>query len=118
MASGFTSSARLASANQSANSRTGSSAAVKSPPVNHVGCSIGAASAIVRGIQVLAWRDRHASCRSLYSGKRGLPLCWPWRRLPGVAALVCGLAAGGCSFQLHSLLAKDEADVDQTGSIG
>jgi hypothetical protein len=38
--------------------------------------------------------------------------------LPGVAALVCGLAAGGCSFQLHSLLAKDEADPDQTGSIG
>jgi surface antigen len=31
---------------------------------------------------------------------------------------MCGLAAGGCSFQLHSLLAKDEADVDQTGSIG
>jgi len=32
--------------------------------------------------------------------------------------LLCGLAAGGCSFQLHSLLSKDEADVDQTGSIG
>ena len=30
--------------------------------------------------------------------------------MPGVAALVCGLAAGGCSFQLHSLLAEDEAD--------
>jgi surface antigen len=37
--------------------------------------------------------------------------------MPGVAALICGLAAGGCSFQLHSLLAQDEAD-DQTGSIG
>ena len=37
--------------------------------------------------------------------------------MPGVAALICGLAAGGCSFQLHSLLAKDEADVNQTGSI-
>jgi surface antigen len=31
--------------------------------------------------------------------------------------LLCGLAAGGCSFQLHSLLSKDEADGDQTGSI-
>lgn len=37
--------------------------------------------------------------------------------MPGVAALICGLAAGGCSFQLHSLLAKDEADADQTSSI-
>ena len=35
-----------------------------------------------------------------------------------VAALLCGLAAGGCSFQLHSLLSRDEADVDRTGSIG
>jgi surface antigen len=35
-----------------------------------------------------------------------------------VAALLCGLANGGCSFQLHSLLAQDEVDVDQTGSIG
>jgi surface antigen len=26
--------------------------------------------------------------------------------------------AGGCSFQMHSLLAQDEADGDQTGSIG
>ena len=32
--------------------------------------------------------------------------------------MLCGLAAGGCSFQLHSLLSRDEADVDQTGSIG
>jgi surface antigen len=32
--------------------------------------------------------------------------------------LLCGLTVAGCSFQLHSLLAKDEADVDQTGSFG
>ncbi len=31
---------------------------------------------------------------------------------------MCGLAAGGCSFQLHSLLAQDETDVAQTGSTG
>jgi surface antigen len=37
--------------------------------------------------------------------------------LPGVTALICGLAAAGCSFQMHSLLAQDEADGDQTGSI-
>jgi hypothetical protein len=34
-----------------------------------------------------------------------------------LVALVCGLSAGGCSFQLHSLLAQDEAGADQTGSI-
>jgi hypothetical protein len=31
--------------------------------------------------------------------------------------MLCGLAAGGCSYQLHSLLSKDDPDVDQTGSI-
>jgi surface antigen len=66
---------------------------------------------------VLAWRDRQANRRSLYSGTGTLRLCWRWRRLPSVAALLCGLAAGGCSFQLHSLLSKDEGDGDQTGSI-
>ena len=34
-------------------------------------------------------------------------------------ALSCsvGLATGGCTYQLHSLLSKDDADGDQTGSI-
>jgi surface antigen len=64
---------------------------------------------------VLAWRGRQAGGRPLYSGTGSLRLCW--RCLLGLAALICGLAAGGCSFQLHSLLAQDEADVDQTGSI-
>jgi surface antigen len=34
-----------------------------------------------------------------------------------VIALGCGLAAGGCSFQLQSLLSKDAAAGDETGSI-
>jgi surface antigen len=34
-----------------------------------------------------------------------------------VAVVLCGLATGGCAYQLHSLLAKDDADGDQTGSI-
>src|ERR1700726_2673356 len=104
MASGLTGSARLASANQAANSRNGSSASVKSPPVNHVGCSIGAASDILRGIQVFALRDREVNRRSLYNGTGPVRLCWRWHLLPVIAALLCGLAAGGCSFQLHSLL--------------
>jgi len=31
--------------------------------------------------------------------------------------VLCGLATGGCTYQLHSLLAKDDGDGDQTGSI-
>jgi surface antigen len=34
------------------------------------------------------------------------------------AAVLCAVAAGGCSYQLHSFFSKDDADVDQTGSIG
>lgn len=37
------------------------------------------------------------------------------RRLAGAAALTCGLA--GCSFQLQSLISKDDADVATTGSV-
>jgi hypothetical protein len=48
-----------------------------------------------------------------------LRLCRRLRCLAGVAALLSGLCAGGCSFQLHSLLASDESsDGDQTGSTG
>ena len=33
-------------------------------------------------------------------------------------AILGGSAAGGCSYQLQSLLAKDDSDVEATGSIG
>ena len=52
MAVGSRGSAALASFSQAANSRNGSSAAVKSPLVNQLGCSIGAVSDI---LGVLAW---------------------------------------------------------------
>src|SRR5580704_16695168 len=115
MASGLTGSARLASANQAANSRTGSSAWVKSPPVNHVGCSIGAVSDIPWGTWVLAWGDREASRRPQYSEAGAWRLCRRLRFAGAVAVVFCGLAIGGCTYQLHSLLSKD--DGDQTGSI-
>ena len=67
---------------------------------------------------MLARRDREASRPSQYSGTGAPRLCWRWRGLGAVAALCCGLAAAGCSFQLNSLLSKDEADGDVTGSIG
>ena len=35
----------------------------------------------------------------------------------GAAVVLCGLATGGCTYQLHSLLSKDDSDGDQTGSI-
>jgi surface antigen len=66
---------------------------------------------------VLAWGDQDASRRSLYNGTAALRLCWPSRYLAAVAALLCGLAASGCSYQLHSLFAKDDPDVEQTGAI-
>jgi surface antigen len=31
--------------------------------------------------------------------------------------VLCALIGAGCSYQLHSLLAKDDSDVTQTGSI-
>src|ERR1700680_3897491 len=115
MASGVTGAARVPAANQAPNRRTGSSAWVKSPPVNHVGCSIGAVSDIPWGTQVLAWGDREASRRPQYSEAEALRLC---RRLRfAVSVVLCGLATGGCTYQLHSLLFKDDGDGDQTGSI-
>jgi surface antigen len=33
------------------------------------------------------------------------------------AVVLCGLATGGCTYQLNSLLAKDDADGDQTASV-
>src|SRR6516162_8344581 len=47
MASGLTGSDCRASANHAANRRKGSFASVKSPPVNHAGCSMDAASDIL-----------------------------------------------------------------------
>jgi surface antigen len=68
-----------------------------------------------RSIQVLASGNRDASGRSLYNnGIRALRLL---RRLNAVAALLCGLAVAGCSYQLPSLFFTADSDADQTGSI-
>src|SRR4029077_8122275 len=85
-----------------------------------------------RGVpRVLAWGDREAaSHRSQYSGPGAWRLCWRLRFAGAVAVVLCGLANGGrtsptpyalapgaSTYQLHSLLAKDDADGDVTGSI-
>ena len=49
-----------------------------------------------------------------YSGTPGARL---WRWTPGALALLCALTAGGCSYQLKSLMSKNSDDVDFTGSV-
>src|ERR1700681_32870 len=123
MALGSAGSDRVASENQAANSRKGSSASVKSPPVNPFGCRIGADSDIsefpvVAGVpgQVSALRP-HRDC---YGGcYRGCAAARLWRRLPAATiTLMLALAAGGCSFssQLDNLFGKRD-DAGMTGSL-
>src|SRR5216683_1935100 len=105
IAVGSRGSLRAASSNHAANNRSGSSAAVKSPVVNQVGCSIGADSDIL-------WRSRVVgsvpSSRSRRLRYRGTSRGWhaALRHLP---LLALALAASGCSFsyQLDSMFAKD-----------
>ena len=89
MASGLTGSVRLASANHAANSRNGSSASVKSPPVNHAGCSIGAASDILGVPKCSRGAIGKLRRRSLYNGTAALRLC---RRLHAASSARCGRA--------------------------
>jgi surface antigen len=46
-----------------------------------------------------------------------LRLCWQLRSVGAVVAVLGGLATGGCAYQLQSLTAKDDPDLDQTGSM-
>jgi surface antigen len=46
-----------------------------------------------------------------------LRLCWRLWAIGAAVAVLGGLANGGCAYQLQSLGAKDDPDVDQTGSI-
>jgi surface antigen len=66
---------------------------------------------------VLAWCDRRIGRRSQYSGPGALRLCSRLRALGTALAVLGGFAAAGCSFQLKSLLAKDNGDVEASGSI-
>lgn len=40
-----------------------------------------------------------------------------WRRFAAFAAVLCGFALAGCSYQLSSLFSKGETDAEATGSI-
>src|SRR5262245_48954746 len=98
----------FASSNQAANSRSGSSACVKSPLVNHAGCSIGADSDIARSAHVVALVP------SVQYRAFG------YRAMPGAGAIALALALSGCSFsyQLDSLFTKKEEGAgEHSGSL-
>src|SRR5437899_7858677 len=110
----------FASSNQAANSRRGSSACVKSPLVNQLGCSIGADSDIARSVQVVALV---ASIQSRQPGYKAMSSQWHagLRRYAARAhAIAFAFALMGCSFsyQLDNLFAKrEEGAAAQTGSL-
>ena len=100
MAVGSRGSEAVASSSQAANSRNGSSAAVKSPLVNQLGCSIGSRIRHrFRSARVAGAVSRCSSCR-LYSGCARARL---WRALPLAAALTLALAGGGCSISYRPI---------------
>src|SRR5262249_38440265 len=110
MAVGSRGSLRLASSNQAANSRKGSSTSVKSLLVNPAKCSIGADSDILRSIRV-ASAPSSLFQQSRYRGTSG---SWhvAMRRLQARAWLLAlALMGGGCSvsYQLDSVLANKDA---------
>src|SRR5674476_1286298 len=115
MAVGSRGSEAVASLSQAANSRKGSSAAVKSPLVNQLGCSIGAVSDIVSG--ALAWPLASPvvpNAAFIVDARARL-----WRALPLAAGLTLGLACGGCGIstgQFDSLFGGSDKS-DNTTSI-
>src|SRR5262245_677843 len=113
MAVGSRGSLRHASSNQAANRRRGSSASVKSPLVNQVGCFIEADSDILRGAHLRALARVSQRCRY-----RAMLPQWHARRLPAtICAATLAFLLTGCSFsyQLDNRFGKrDEADM--TGS--
>jgi surface antigen len=103
MAFGSRGSAVVASSNQAVKSRSGSSAWVKSPLVNQLGCSIGFVSDIAL---------KQSFRRSRYSGTVAARL---WR---GTLAAAVALALGACSLDLDSISIPKPDLSDITGSIG
>jgi hypothetical protein len=116
IAFGSRGSAFTASSNQACHSRKGSSASVKSPLVNHVGCSIGAVSDIAQKTFTFRATPRLPR-RPRYKGTRKARL-WRLRAKAIALALTLGAATSGCSlsYKLDSLWGKDEKP-DQTASL-
>src|SRR5256885_8655104 len=116
MAVGSRGSSFTASSNQACQSRKGSSACVKSPLVNHAGCSIGTVSDIAR--KTLTFRAApRVPMRPRYKGTRKARL-WRLRAKAIALALALGAATSGCSmsYKLDSLFGKDDKS-DRTASL-
>src|SRR5712691_8630331 len=99
----------VASVSQAENSRNGSSAWVKSPVVNQLGCSIGAVSDIFRSTRLAGVKTHNSGCAPARL----------WRALPLAAGLTLALTVGGCSIntgQFDSLFGGSDKS-DTTGSI-
>src|SRR5205823_11581315 len=105
-----------ASSNQACQRRKGSSAPVKSPVVNHVGCSIGAVSDIAH--KTLTIRAIRVPKRSRYKGTRKARL-WRLRAKAIALSLALGAATSGCSlsYKLDSFLGRDTEQAEQTASV-
>src|SRR5690349_14185749 len=110
MAVGSRGSVAVASSNQAVKSRIGSSAMVKSPDVNQLGCSIGAVSDI-GVLRVGGTSTRRYG--GLYSGCGRPRLC---RGMMAASALTLALCNGGCSLSGHfdSLFGSSS---ERTGTI-
>src|SRR4051812_2340095 len=104
-----------ASSNQACHSRSGSSAWVKSPLVNHVGCSIGAVSDIHK---TLSFRAARLPRRPRYKGTRKARL-WRLRAKAIALALTLSAATSGCSlsYKLDSFHGSAADKAEHTGSI-
>jgi len=67
---------------------------------------------------VPAWGDRSAGRRPLYRGREGPRLSRLARWLVPPTAALCALTAAGCSYRLSSLIPRNDAGTETTGSIG
>src|SRR5712671_5486019 len=115
MAFGSRGSSFTASSNQAWNRLKGSSAVVKSPLVNHVGCSIEAVSDIVH--KTLGFRATPRGLRRpRYKGTRKARL-WRLRAKAIALSVMLGAATGGCSmsYKLDSFFGKDKPE--QTATV-
>src|SRR5258708_9289054 len=122
MALGSAGSDRVASENQAARRRKGSSASVKSPLVNPLGCCIDADSDIsefqvIAGVPSRVTRRVSVPRYNMHS-YRGCPTARLWRALgAATCTFTLALSVGGCSFsyQLDNLFAqKDGTSLNRT----
>src|SRR5690349_13490416 len=110
MALGSRGSVFAASSSQAENSRSGSSACVKSPVVNQLGCSIAFVSDI--SLSALTAVSRNLG-RVRYNGTPALRL---WRGSLGGLVIGLGLMLGGCSIDIDSVFSSS-GQSEITGSV-